>query len=155
MSKIKSLRRLSARQWLGLDAAGSFLAGCWIFWRTARLMDDDTSEFAFMGGFILVLYLLPVFSLLGLAALLLWAAMGEKGDKPSRVLTFFGSVPHILVGVLHFGLMEGSTDALLNLLAALVVGAGVAGIIWAALFAGRAHTAVSASNQETKPPNAG
>ena len=131
MSKIKSLRRLSARQWLGLDAAGSFLAGCWIFWRTARLMDDDTSEFAFMGGFILVLYLLPVFSLLGLAALLLWAAMGEKGGKPSRLLTFFGSVPHILVGVLHFGLMGGSTDALLNVLAVLVVGVGIAGILWA------------------------
>ena len=150
---IRDKKGLTVRQWLGLDAGGSFLAGCWIFWRTARLMDDDTSEFAFMGGFILVLYLLPVCALLGLAALLLWAAMGEKGDKPSRLLTFFGSIPHILVGVLHFGLMGGSTDALLNLLAALVVGAGAAGI-WAALFAGRARTAVSTPNQETKPPNA-
>ena len=136
MSRLKLPRKLSARQWLGLDAAGSFLIGCWIFWRAACLSDSDTSELAFMGGFILVLYLLPVCFLLGLAALLLWGAMGEKGDKPSRVLTFFGSIPHILVGLLHFGLMEGSTDALLNILAALVVAAGVAGI-WAALFAGR------------------
>lgn len=129
-------RKLTVRQWLGLDAAGSFLIGFWIFWRAARLSDSDTSEFAFMGGFILVLYMLPVFSLLGLAALLLWAAMGEKGGKPSRLLTFFGSAPHILVGALHFGLWGGSTDALLNLLAALVAGAGAAGILWA-IFAKR------------------
>lgn len=136
MSKIKLPRKFSARQWLALDAGGSFLIGCWIFWRTACLVDDDTSELAFMGGFILVLYLLPVCMLLGLAALLLWAAMGGKGSQPSRVLTFFGSIPHILVGLLHFGLWGGSTDALLNILAALVVGAGIAGI-WAALFANR------------------
>lgn len=101
-------------------------------------MDEDTSEFAFMGAFVLVLYLLPVCSLLGLAALLLWAAMGEKGWKPSRVLTFFGAVPQILVGVLHFGLMGGSTDFLLNVLAAAVLAAGIAGI-WAAFFAGRSR----------------
>ena len=129
---------MTARQWLGLDAGASFLIGCWIFWRTACLMDEDTSELAFMGAFVLVLYVLPVCSLLGLAALLLWGAMGEKGGRPSRVLTFFGAVPQILVGVLHFGLMEGSTDALLNLLTALVVGAGIAGI-WAAFFAGRSR----------------
>ena len=84
-----------------------------------------------MGGFILVLYMLPACALLGLAALLLWGAMGEKGGKPSRVLTVFGSVPHILVGVLHFGLWGGSTDALLNVLAVLAVGVGIAGILWA------------------------
>ena len=96
-------------------------------------MDSDTSELAFLNAFILVLYLLPVCSLLGLAALLLWGAMGEKDGKPSRVLTVFGSVPHILVGLIHFGLMGGSRDALLNLLAVLVVAAGIAGI-WAAVF---------------------
>ena len=124
-------RKLTARQWLGLDAGGSFLIGCWIFWRAACLSDSDTSEFAFMGGFILVLYMLPACALLGLAALLLWGAMGEKGGKPSRVLTFFGSVPQILVGALHFGLWGGSTDALLNVLAVLAVGVGIAGILWA------------------------
>ena len=133
---IRDKRKLTARQWLGLDAGGSFLIGCWIFWRTACLSDSDTSELAFFGAFILVLYMLPVCLLLGLTALLLWCAMGEKGGRPSRVLTFFGAVPQILVGVLHFGLMGGSTDALLNLLAAVVVGAGIAGI-WAALFAAR------------------
>ena len=129
-------KSLTPRQWLGLDAGGSLLIGFWIFWRTACLADNDTSDLAFIGAFILVLYMLPVCSLLGLAALLFWGAMGEKGDKPSRVLTFFGAVPQILVGVLHFGLMGGSRDALLNILAALVVIAGVAGV-WAALFAGR------------------
>ena len=89
-----------------------------------------------MNFYAFLFYLLPACALLGLAALLLWGAMGEKGGRPSRVLTFFGSVPHILVGVLHFGLMEGSTDFLLNILAAAVVGAGIAGI-WAAFFAGR------------------
>ncbi len=84
-----------------------------------------------MGGFILVLYMLPVFSLLGLAALLLWAAMGEKGGQPSRVLTFFGSAPHILVGLLHFGLWGGSTDIPLDLAAAAVTAAGTVGILWA------------------------
>ena len=136
MSKVKFPRRLSVRQWLGLDAAGSFLIGCWIFWRTARLSDSDTSELAFLNAFLLVIYLLPVCFLLGLTALLLWGAMGEKGDKPSRVLTFFGAVPQILVGALHFGLMGGSQDALLNLLAALVTAAGIAGILWA-IFAKR------------------
>ena len=94
-------------------------------------MDDDTSELAFMGAFVLVVYLLPVCALLGLATLLLWGAMGEKDGRPSRVLTFFGSAPHILVGVLHFGLMGGSTDLLLNVLAALVAGMGIMGILWA------------------------
>lgn len=136
MDKRKWLRPLSVRQWLGLDAGGSFLIGSWIFWRTACLADSDTSELAFLNVFLLVIYLLPVCFLLGLTALLLWAAMGEKDGKPSRVLTFFGAVPQILVGVLHFGLMEGSTDALLNVLAALVTAAGIAGV-WAALFAGR------------------
>lgn len=89
-----------------------------------------------MNFYAFLFYVLPVCSMLGLAALLLWGAMGEKGDKPSRVLTFFGAVPQILVGVLNFGLMGGSRDALLNILAALAATAGVAGV-WAALFAGR------------------
>ena len=89
-----------------------------------------------MNLYVFILYLIPVCLLLGLAALLLWAAMGEKGGKPSRVLTFFGAVPQVLVGLLHFGLMGGSTDALLNLVAVLVLGTGIAGI-WTAFFAGR------------------
>ena len=101
-------------------------------------MDDEpASRFEdLMNFYAFLFYLLPACLLLGLAALLLWGAMGEKGGRPSRVLTFFGAVPQVLVGVLHFGLMEGSTDALLNMLAALVVGAGIAGV-WAAFFAGR------------------
>ena len=126
---------LTVRQWLGLDAVSSFLIGGWIFWRTACLMDSDTSELAFLNAFVLVIYLLPVCSLLGLAALLFWGAMGEKDGRPSRVLTFFGAVPQVLVGVLHFGLMGGSADILLDLMAAAVTAAGVAGVAWA-LFKG-------------------
>ena len=81
--------------------------------------------------YLFLLYLLPVCSLLGLAALLLWAAMGETDGKPSRVLTFFGAVPQVLVVLIHFGLWRGSTDALLNLLAVLVLCAGAAGLFWA------------------------
>ena len=132
MGVLKRIRALSVRQWLGLDAGGSFLIGCGIFFRTISFMEEPASRFEdLMDLYVFLLYLLPVCSLLGLAALLLWGAMGEKGGKPSRLLTFFGSVLHILVGVLHFGLMRGSTDALLNILAAVVVGAGAAGIFWA------------------------
>ena len=134
---IRDKKCLTPRQWLGVDAIGSLLIGCWIFWRAARLSDSDTSELAFMGAFILVLYMLPVCLLLGLAALLFWGAMGEKGGKPSRVLSLFGAVLQILVGALHFGLWGGSTDAPLNRLAALLLGAGLAGI-GAALFVKRA-----------------
>ena len=135
MGVLKRIRSLSARQWLGLDAGGSFLLGCGIFFRTIALMDyEPASRFEDLMNFYgFLFYVLPACALLGLAALLLWGAMGEKGGKPSRLLTFFGSVPHILVGVLHFGLMRGSTDALLNILAAVVVGAGIAGIFWAVL----------------------
>ena len=133
MGVLKRIRSLSARQWLGLDAGCSFLLGCGIFFRTIALMDyEPASRFEDLMNFYgFLFYVLPACALLGLAALLLWGAMGEKGGRPSRLLTFFGSVPHILVGVLHFGLMRGSTDALLNILAAVVVGAGIAGIFWA------------------------
>lgn len=132
---IRDKKGLTVRQWLGVDAAGSFLAGCGILFRTVALMDyEPASRFEdLMNLYVFLLYLLPVCLLLGLTALLLWGAMGEQGGKPSRVLMFFGAVPQILVGVLHFGMMRGSTDILLNGLAVLVLGAGVAGA-WAAVF---------------------
>ena len=76
---IRDKKGLTPRQWLGVDAIGSLLIGCWIFWRAARLSDSDTSELAFMGAFILVLYMLPVCLLLGLAALLLGAGLAGIG----------------------------------------------------------------------------
>lgn len=133
MGVLKRIRGLSARQWLGLDAGGSFLIGCGIFFRTISLMEyEPASRFEdLMNLYVFVLYLMPVCLLLGLAALLLWGAMGEKGGKPSRVIAFFGAVPQLLAGLIHFCLWGGSTDALLNGLAVLVLGAGAAGVLWA------------------------
>ena len=128
---MKKKRGLSARQWLYLDAAGSFLAGGGMVWVTAAALEEDDS---FAGAYLLVLDLLPVSVLMGLAALLLWCAW-ENGEL-LRGLAGAGAVTQLFAGGIHLQwalLLEHVPSAAL---AVLVLAAGGAGL-WAAVFGGR------------------
>lgn len=132
MSEAKPPRRLSVRQWLALDAAGTFLLGCGVFFYSGYLLCLDDS---FGVVFVMVLYTIPLPLTLDLAALFLMVA--RSAFPMWRVMAAIGAAVQILAAVYHFWMWSFFwNEAVLPLLMLLVLAAGAAGL-WAAIFSHR------------------
>ena len=125
------IKRLTVRQWLALDAAGTFLAGCGVFFYSGYLicLYDD-----FGVVFIMVLYTFPLPLTLDLAALFL--VMARSAFPTWRVMTAVGAVIQILAAAYHFLMWLVLKEVLLNLLMLSMLAAGIAGL-WAVIFTPR------------------
>ena len=128
MSEAKRPRRPTVRQWLALDAGGSFLAGCGVFFYSLYLLclDDSWSSM-----FAMLLYTVPLPLTLDLAALFLLAA--RSAFPAWRVMTGAGAVIQLLVVLYHFLAWQTLDNVFLNLMILSMLAAGIAGL-WAALF---------------------
>lgn len=128
MSEAKRPRRPTVRQWLALDAGGSFLIACGVFFYSLYLLCLDGS---WSSMFAMLLYTIPLPLTLDLAALLLLAA--RSAFPTWRVMTGVAAVIQLLVVLYHFMVWRVLGDVPLNLMILSMLAAGIAGL-WAALF---------------------